>query len=878
MGTTGLTSTEREKLFLAGESGHYNYLHASKISNGTLSRKKSLRGTLSRAKNTTTHANAATPEDSTQFAILREHLKSLGVGKKLQSFIFQVVAAVLHIGNLQFANDPMKPQDPAAVKNRDVLLHACTLLGVSESDLEQLMTYQTKMIGMELCSVIMTLDEANDRRDELSRALYSLLFSWLLTKINDRLCKEEAGVDNFISILDFPSLKTMDQNTGPLGFYDFCSNIAYERITQFMDSKTITGRDIAYKGEMLSPPPLEFIDHTAILKLLTGPSGIATCINEETCANQNAETLTNALNSQFTRSENYIPSSRCSPNMSSPESEQNFVFGIRHNFARVEYTVNDFKHRNLEVISSDFVAMFQNANNAPTPDAKEDESFSINIFLANLFSTKMGVEVESKGGQIVSAKMNATLKRNPSIKKKGGKSAQKSKTISTSDTALSNLITTLDDLMVCISNTKIYLVLCVNPFEPNIERISMSMLRQQLESLSVPSLATSRAFANVALPGITYDEFEAQFGGVVAKYANISDGIGPAIDQIAKKNKWNPRDLILGRTQMFLSDARWRWFKSHAPVEMPDLQRRNSISESVASFQDGTESPNYSADAFEVESEYGGELGKPAGRREDKVEFGAFNKDVAPPKKEIVQAVEKITGVRKAWVCITWSLTWWIPSIFLRCCGKMKRPDIRMAWREKVALCILIFLLNASLLFVIIGLRYIICPPLNIKSEAEISDMGSPWVSAQGRYYQVQGLYDTHMRSLGEGRGQSAGALAPFEFTSFYGKNVGGLFFKQDTWGSYCPNLPEPQAGWDYLDAAVEPKRPLPSSPAYNAHRIYAPDGRAIPLIEGMRPFVKGSIGYTAQTVQGISSSTTVHLFLLRFFEQGINAHSRYMS
>jgi hypothetical protein len=102
----------------------------------------------------------------------------------------------------------------------------------------------------------------------------------------------------------------------------------------------------------------------------------------------------------------------------------------------------------------------------------------------------------------------------------------------------------------------------------------------------------------------------------------------------------------------------------------------------------------------------------------------------------------------------------------------------------------------------------------------------------------------------------------------YYGKNVGGLFFKQDTWGSYCPNLPEPQAGWDYLDASVEPKRPLPSSSAYNAHRIYAPDGRAIPLIEGLRPYVKGSIGYTAQTVQKISSSTKVGLYCIQLIKK----------
>lgn len=40
---------------------------------------------------------------------------------------------------------------------------------------------------------------------------------------------------------------------------------------------------------------------------------------------------------------------------------------------------------------------------------------------------------------------------------------------------------------------------------------------------------------------------------------------------------------------------------------------------------------------------------------------------------------------RLIWVAIVWSLTWWIPSFCLTHVGRMKRPDVRMAWREKVS-------------------------------------------------------------------------------------------------------------------------------------------------------------------------------------------------
>lgn len=49
-----------------------------------------------------------------------------------------------------------------------------------------------------------------------------------------------------------------------------------------------------------------------------------------------------------------------------------------------------------------------------------------------------------------------------------------------------------------------------------------------------------------------------------------------------------------------------------------------------------------------------------------------------------VEVVPTSTG-RMIWVVIVWALTWWIPSFCLTHLGRMKRPDVRMAWREKVS-------------------------------------------------------------------------------------------------------------------------------------------------------------------------------------------------
>jgi chitin synthase len=41
---------------------------------------------------------------------------------------------------------------------------------------------------------------------------------------------------------------------------------------------------------------------------------------------------------------------------------------------------------------------------------------------------------------------------------------------------------------------------------------------------------------------------------------------------------------------------------------------------------------------------------------------------------------------------MVWGLTWWVPSVCLTYLGRMKRPDVRMAWREKVSFTAIILL------------------------------------------------------------------------------------------------------------------------------------------------------------------------------------------
>jgi len=68
------------------------------------------------------------------------------------------------------------------------------------------------------------------------------------------------------------------------------------------------------------------------------------------------------------------------------------------------------------------------------------------------------------------------------------------------------------------------------------------------------------------------------------------------------------------------------------------------------------------------------------------------------------------TPARRWWIRLTWLFTWWIPSFLLIKIGRMDRADIRMAWREKVTIFMMIMGLCGIVLFYIIGFGMILCP------------------------------------------------------------------------------------------------------------------------------------------------------------------------
>ena len=83
--------------------------------------------------------------------------------------------AILHLGNLEFTINRSHDVDAAVVRNTDTLALVADFLSGQPSAFENVLSYTTKMVKKEPCTVFLNPDGASDNRDDLTKILYSLI-------------------------------------------------------------------------------------------------------------------------------------------------------------------------------------------------------------------------------------------------------------------------------------------------------------------------------------------------------------------------------------------------------------------------------------------------------------------------------------------------------------------------------------------------------------------------------------------------------------------------------------------------------------------------------------------------------------------------------
>lgn len=139
--------------------------------------------------------------------------------------------------------------------------------------------------------------------------------------------------------------------------------------------------------------------------------------------------------------------------------------------------------------------------------------------------------------------------------------------------------------------------------------------------------------------------------------------------------------------------------------------------------------------------------------------------------------VLKESPLRRRWVMLCWCLTFWIPTPLLSSIGRMKRPDIQQAWREKLALNMLIWFICGCAIFVIAVFGPLICPTQHVFSSSELAshsyqdNPNNVYTSIRGEVFDLTEIAAMHQRvisvvptkSILNYGGESADAIFPVQ-------------------------------------------------------------------------------------------------------------------
>eukprot|EP00252_Welwitschia_mirabilis_P023077 TRINITY_DN6431_c0_g2_i1.p1 TRINITY_DN6431_c0_g2~~TRINITY_DN6431_c0_g2_i1.p1 ORF type:complete len:1401 (-),score=360.91 TRINITY_DN6431_c0_g2_i1:660-4529(-) len=201
----------------------------------------------------------------------------VGISEEEQDAIFRVVAAILHLGNVEFAKG--EEIDSSKIKDEKSLFHLKTVTELLKCDLQGLEDALCKrvMVTREE-TIIKSLDPeaATTNRDALAKTIYSRLFDWIVEKINSSI-GQDSNSKNLIGVLDIYGFESFKTNS----FEQFCINFTNEKLQQHFNQHVFKMEQEEYKKEEINWSYIEFVDNQDVLDLIEKkPGGIISLLDE----------------------------------------------------------------------------------------------------------------------------------------------------------------------------------------------------------------------------------------------------------------------------------------------------------------------------------------------------------------------------------------------------------------------------------------------------------------------------------------------------------------------------------------------------------------------------------------------------------------------
>uniref|UniRef100_A0A8D1Q3Q9 Myosin IF n=1 Tax=Sus scrofa TaxID=9823 RepID=A0A8D1Q3Q9_PIG len=309
-------------------------------------------------------------DDRSDFSETLNAMQVIGIPPNIQQLVLQLVAGILHLGNISFCEDGNYARVESA--DREFLAFPAYLLGIDSGRLQEKLTSR-KMDSRwggrsESIDVTLNVEQAAYTRDALAKGLYARLFDFLVEAINRAMQKPQEEYS--IGVLDIYGFEIFQKN----GFEQFCINFVNEKLQQIFIELTLKAEQEEYVQEGIRWTPIQYFNNKIVCDLIENklsPPGIMSVL-DDVCATMHAtgggadQTLLQKLQAAVGTHEHF--------------NSWSSGFVIHHYAGKVSYDVSGFCERNRDVLFSDLIELMQTSEQA---------------FLRMLFPEKL--DVEKKG-------------------------------------------------------------------------------------------------------------------------------------------------------------------------------------------------------------------------------------------------------------------------------------------------------------------------------------------------------------------------------------------------------------------------------------------------------------------------------------------------
>ncbi|KAL2806819.1 unconventional myosin-VIIa isoform 2 [Daubentonia madagascariensis] len=293
--------------------------------------------------------------DSQEYANIRSAMKVLMFTDTENWEISKLLAAILHLGNLQYEARTFENLDACEVLFSPSLATAASLLEVNSPDLMSCLTSRTLITRGETVSTPLSREQALDVRDAFVKGIYGRLFVWIVDKINAAIYKppsqEVKNSRRSIGLLDIFGFENFAVNS----FEQLCINFANEHLQQFFVRHVFKLEQEEYDLESIDWLHIEFTDNQDALDMIANkPMNIISLIDEESKFPKGTDTtMLHKLNSQHKLNANYIP----------PKNNHETQFGINHFAGVVYYETQGFLEKNRDTLHGDIIQLVHSSRN-----------------------------------------------------------------------------------------------------------------------------------------------------------------------------------------------------------------------------------------------------------------------------------------------------------------------------------------------------------------------------------------------------------------------------------------------------------------------------------------------------------------------------------